>query len=96
MSWYDTIEPGIRSVVRLLRDNGFNTECSCEHERYVQCAYSADGELARLDNLLFNAGYCDYSLEVEIIREDGHGRSRVNLVLGKAALRARERAREKP
>ena len=95
MTWYDSLEPGIRDVVRLLRDNGFNTECSCEHEGYVQCAYFADGELARLDNLLFNAGYRDYSLEVEIVREDGHGRSGVNLVLGRAGLRARERAREK-
>ena len=33
MNWYDeNIEEGIRYIVKLLRDNGFNTTCSCEHE----------------------------------------------------------------
>ena len=29
-NWYkDNVEPGVRDLVQLLRDNGVNTECSC-------------------------------------------------------------------
>jgi hypothetical protein len=30
------IEEPIRGVVKTLRDNGFNTTCSCGHEMYVE------------------------------------------------------------
>lgn len=33
--WYETLEPGVREIVRFLRDNGINTDSSCEHEKYV-------------------------------------------------------------
>ena len=53
-TWYDeNIEEPVREVVRLLRDNGFNTDCSCGHEMYVQCNYTLEGELQRLHRLLF-------------------------------------------
>jgi len=65
--WYEEyIEPEIRDLVRLLRDNGFNTECSCGHEMYVQCSYIIDGELMRLHNLLFSNGYRNYEITVTI------------------------------
>lgn len=35
--WYEeNIEEGVRDVVRLLRDNGFNTTHSCHHDMFVQ------------------------------------------------------------
>ncbi len=72
-TWYETaIEPEIRDVVRLLRDNGFNTECSCGHEMYVQCQFIVDGSVGDLDRLLFNAGHRDYVIHVEIRRLAGH------------------------
>lgn len=41
MNWYEeNIEESIIPLVKLLRDNGFNTECSCGHEMYVQCSIS--------------------------------------------------------
>ena len=71
--WYErNIEEGIRDEVRLLRDNGFNTECSCEHEKYVQCRYTTDGTIQELDELLFNNGFRNYIIEIRIKRDDGH------------------------
>jgi hypothetical protein len=29
--WYDRIEEPLRELVRLLRNEGFNTTCSCDH-----------------------------------------------------------------
>ena len=35
--WYEEhIEEGIRDVVRMLRDRGFNTESSCHHDMSIQ------------------------------------------------------------
>ncbi len=71
--WYkEYIEEHIRDTVRLLRNNGFNTECSCGHKMYVQCQYITDGEIMRLDQLLFNNGYRNYSIEISIKRIDGY------------------------
>jgi len=67
ISWYEgTIEEPVRELVRLLRNNGFNTECSCGHEMYVQCQYIPDGQIHRLHDLLFNNGYRNYKIEVVV------------------------------
>lgn len=72
-NWYEiAIEKPVRPLVKLLRDNGFNTECSCGHEMYVQCEYMLDGEIKRLHDLLFNNGYRDYTIDVHIRVMDGH------------------------
>jgi hypothetical protein len=75
MNWYEKyIEKPIRPLVKLLRDNGYNTECSCGHKMYVQCQYPwiDNGEFYRLDMLLFNNGYRDYKIETWIKRVDGN------------------------
>ena len=64
MNWYDNIEEGIRGAVKLLRDNGFNTTCSCGHEEYIQGDLPVDGELRRLHDLLFNNGYRKFSITI--------------------------------
>ena len=84
LSWYEAwIEEPIRFLVILLRENGFNTECSCGHDMHVQCQYPKcdSGELLRLDELLFNAGYRDYLITVEIKRIDGHRYDTVEIKL---------------
>ncbi len=74
--WYEEfIETGVRDVVRLLRDNGFNTECSCEHTMIVQCSYYPSGSLQDLDRLLYDSDYRDYTITSTIERIDGHLRS---------------------
>ena len=82
MDWYEeNIEEPIRPVVKLLRNNGFNTECSCGHEMYVQCQYLTDGEIMRLDSLLFNHGYRNYKIKIWIDRDDGHIHSGLNITI---------------
>jgi len=71
MNWYEeNIEEPIRDLVKLLRDNGFNTECSCGHETYVQCQCIPDGVLQRLHNLLFE-NYKNYKIEITLKCIDG-------------------------
>jgi len=73
MDWYeDKIEVPIRKTVKLLRDNGFNTECSCGHKMYVQCQYINDSVIMELDNLLFNNDYRNYTITVKLSRLGGH------------------------
>ncbi len=71
--WYkDNIEEPVRGIVKLLRDNGFNTQSSCGHSMTVQCEFLPDGPINRLHNLLFNNGFRNYMIItcVEVI--DGH------------------------
>jgi hypothetical protein len=79
LDWYSTLEPGMRIVVRLLRDNGFNTTCSCEHGRYVELEWYADEDVTRLLNLLLENGYKDFALECvwEMYRHFQHRSMRV-------------------
>jgi len=73
-NWFEeNIEEKIRPTVKLLRDNGFNTECSCGHKMYVQCQWpmNDDGEFFRLDQLLYNNGYRTYKIEAWLHRCNG-------------------------
>lgn len=79
MDWYNKyIEEPVRDLVRLLRDNGFNTECSCGHEMYVQCQIIPDGELQRLHNLLYEH-YKSYKIKILLECIDGTWYSTVNI-----------------
>jgi hypothetical protein len=82
--WYEeVIEEPVRDMVRLLRDNGFNTEDSCGHKMYVQCQYLADGEIKRLHDLLFNNGYRNYRIEAFLNVVNGHGYTSIEIKLPK-------------
>ena len=64
-NWYDRIEEPVRELVSLLRNNGFNTFCSCGHEKYIQIEYySFEEEIRRLYNLLWDSGYKDFELHI--------------------------------
>ena len=53
--WYEIkIEEGVRDLVRLMRDNGFNTTSSCGHDMCISCNYHMDGVLYRLHQLLWS------------------------------------------
>ena len=87
-NWYDkNIEPKVRKLVRLLRDNGFNTECSCEGTKdgkgkpNVQLQYMADGEVQRLHDLLFSNGYMNYVIKVHYKVWDGHSYPSMEVVI---------------
>jgi hypothetical protein len=71
--WYEeNIEEGVRDLVRLLRDNGFNTTCSCHHDMEVMVAVIMDGEMKWLHDLLYNSGHKDYSLQYNVNVSDGY------------------------
>jgi len=71
-SWYITnIEEPIREHVKLLRSNGFNTLTSCGYQMFIECLYIPDGEIQRLDTILFNAGYRNYTISVTVNRIEG-------------------------
>ena len=73
MNWYEEyIEEDIRPLVRLLRDNGVNSVSSCGHDMYVDCHFITDGEMKRIDDLLFNNGFRNYRLNFWVMRKDGH------------------------
>ena len=79
-NWYiDNIEEPIRNLVKLLRDNGFNTECSCGHEMYVQCQYILDEQVQRLHQLLYTNGYRNYEINIHVKVTDGKYYSSLNV-----------------
>lgn len=53
MIWYEQIEEPIRPFVKVLRDNGINTTCSCGHEMYIEVDLIPDGTLQVIDRVLF-------------------------------------------
>ena len=77
MNWYDTIEEPIRPLVKLLRDNGYNTFTSCGHNMWVgirweQYVCPVDGFLEGLKRLLKKNGYINYRIFCEILHK-GNG-----------------------
>lgn len=81
MDWYEAnIEPEIREFVKLLRDNGFNTTCSCGHKMYVECGYIPDGEVQRLHNLLYPR-YKNYEITAILKCIDGFWTCHLNVDL---------------
>lgn len=67
MNWYEEyIEKPVRDLVNLLRNNGFNTTCSCGHNMKVDCDPMIDGEIKRLHDLLYENGYINYVINLTI------------------------------
>lgn len=68
MNWYNQIEEPIRGLVKLLRDNGFNTTNSCGHKNPLKCVqmewYGFEEEARRLYNLLCENGYNNFELRL--------------------------------
>jgi hypothetical protein len=82
-SWYDFyIEEPIREIVHQLRDNGINTECSCGHRMYVQCAYwDKDELLSRVYIVMCNIGIKNYQIILNEDVRDGYKFSYFDLML---------------
>lgn len=82
--WYEeNIEEGIRALVKLLRDNGVNTECSCAHKMYVQCQYMLDGEIWRIKKLLYEKGLRDFTMDVKVQVINGKQYSSMDIKIDK-------------
>jgi len=76
--FYDMIEEPVRDLVRLLRDNGYNTEDSCGHEGYIQIGYVLDGNsLQELHRLIWTHLHergepVSFDITMEHFVRDGH------------------------
>jgi hypothetical protein len=76
LDWYeDKIESEVRDVVRLMRNNGFNTTSSCEGHKVGESkwvmfdiGYQIFDELHRLDELLVYNGYSDFTIQITYCR----------------------------
>lgn len=64
--WYGQIEEPVRALVKVLRNNGFNTVSSCGHSNpypSIQMEwYGSDDEARRLYNLLHDTGYSRFEI----------------------------------
>ncbi len=82
MDWYEeNIEEPIRPIVKLLRDNGFNTFSSCGHIMYCQADLWLDVPIQRLWDLLRNNGYEQFKIKTEIKFDGIHRRLLTDLTI---------------
>lgn len=85
--WYEEyIEEPIRDIVRYLRNNGVNTECSCGDDMYVQCQYILDGSLERIHSLVYNYLHekgvpINFTIEVHHRVLEGHSYNAIEIRL---------------
>ncbi len=100
VDWYDShIDTNIRSLIRLLRNNGWNTVSSCGHEYdgliEIQCYDEQGGEmlgegkdlLTSLQWLLWDNGYQDFTMEHRKASEGGRiTQEFIILKMGKRAV----------
>ena len=78
--WYEShIEEPLRELVRHLRNNGINTECSCAHDTpmYIQCQFLADGPVYEAHKLVWSFLHehgqkIDFSIKVRHEVHEGH------------------------
>jgi len=61
-------------VVRALRNNGINTECSCGHKYYIQCqSIDPTTELLNIRTILMCLNIKNYKLElIRTVIDDKH------------------------
>jgi len=78
--FYQEIEEPIRELVRVLRDNGINTTCSCGHEMYIEADIFPNGDLYTIHRSLFdyladNNMPINYKINIYLECREGHHRS---------------------
>ena len=87
--WYiNTIEEPLRDIVKALRNNGVNTECSCGHEMTIQCqSIDPTTEFKNIRNVFMMMGIDRYRLELsrEVI-DNAHFDS-INIYLDRERLK---------
>lgn len=79
--WYEGIDVEVRDVVRLLRDNGFNTCWSSGQRLEVQSIADAPSDVDRLDELMRDTGYGAFSIALTLDVCDDERHLLLSLVL---------------
>lgn len=85
-NWYNGIEPKVRKVVRLLRDNGWNTTCSCGHGMWIEFDFSTAHDLELLRLLLLDHGWGTFHIQADIFCTDSWPTRRARVCLGRLDL----------
>ena len=70
IDFYNNIESGIRELVFILRNNGFNTDFSCAHEMWIKIKIKHISELSRLNKLLIEININDFIIDHRIYYEN--------------------------
>jgi len=100
-NWYDQfIEDPLIDIVKFLRNNGINTECSCAHEGYIQCQYNVGDDMAHLHRLLFLYHHehglpINYKVTIEHTVRDGHSYDTLNIDLSEFPTLPKKRKKRK-
>lgn len=91
VDWYEeNIEEPIRDLVKYLRKNGVNTECSCcghnKEKPYIQCQYIPTSWIKMVHDLLYNYLHkknkkISYEIHVHHKVDDGHPYSSAEIIL---------------
>jgi len=86
--WYEEhIEAPIRPLVKLLRDNGFNTLGSCGHNMYVQLLFMPEWDIVtELSEFMIANEYKDFLISVEHRVSNGRSWTYVMLYLKENCL----------
>lgn len=66
MDWYEQIEAHIRPIVKLLRDNGFNTTSSCHHDMTIDMDWLDPLDIQRLPVVLIENGITNFRVTADI------------------------------
>ena len=98
MDWYEEyIEEGVRNLVKFLRNNGINTECSCHHENpmYIQCQYMPNGSVKDIHDLLWlyfteNNQSVTFSINLRHEVIDGCAFSSLDIKIPKAGVQEKD------
>ena len=80
--WYKQIEPEVRETVKLLRNNGFNTTCSCGHEMSIELTLGNHlGEVEALATFLVDNKYKGFKIDVQLyVPKDGYWDRRATII----------------
>jgi len=87
--WYEHhIEEPLRDLVKILRNYGINTECSCGHDMYIQCQHTIDAELKLIHDIVWtylSTNKLPVNFEIEIKHKvvDGKSSTSLDLILPK-------------
>jgi hypothetical protein len=81
--WYDNIEKPVRPAVKLLRDHGINTTCSCGHDMYIEVVLGNHlEEVEHIANILVDNGYLNFNIDAQLtVPVDGYWDRRATIKL---------------
>lgn len=79
-NFYLMLEDGVRKWVKLFREQGINTECSCHHEGYIQCqTLDQTYEIRTIRSIMLEKRIKNYT--IEFLGEETNGFYHQHLII---------------